>query len=41
MSEKANEQPDYDRYTQQLIQQYNEIAQLAAAWPTKSKTRFP
>jgi signal transduction histidine kinase len=30
-SDKANEQPDYDRYTRQLIQQYNEIAQLAGA----------
>jgi signal transduction histidine kinase len=30
-SEKANEQPDYDNYTRQLIQQYNEIAQLAGA----------
>ena len=29
--DKTNEQPDYDRYTRQLIEQYNEIAQLAGA----------
>ena len=26
-----NEQPDYDAFTQQIIEQYNEIAQLAGA----------
>jgi signal transduction histidine kinase len=29
--DKASEQPEYDQYTRQLIQQYNEIAQLAGA----------
>ena len=31
MSDGTNEQPDYDDYTRHLIEQYNEIAQLAGA----------